>query len=220
MANPGVVPRAIQDVFDTIEKTPDRDFLLRMSMMEIYNEVELLSCLHLALTPCISLFGVLRALLQYGHMHTLFSESTDMQHLAAVIHSCVTFLVAWQWCSPETCSLFHASAETVACINECCSCAICLTEPMPHIPAVGSHSIDICALIETIPCTVAGLAVANMLPQMVQVLNDLLDPARANLKLREDPKRGFYVEGIKEETLVSAEHALSVIATGVAHRKV
>ena len=53
-----------------------------------------------------------------------------------------------------------------------------------------------------------------------QVLNDLLDPSRANLKLREDPKRGFYVEGIKEETLVSAEHALSIIATGVAHRKV
>ena len=53
-----------------------------------------------------------------------------------------------------------------------------------------------------------------------QVLNDLLDPSRANLKLREDPKRGFYVEGIKEETLVSAEHALSVIATGIAHRKV
>lgn len=90
VTNPGVVPRAIQDVFDIIEKTPDRDFLLRMSMMEIYNEV----------------------------------------------------------------------------------------------------------------------------------LNDLLDPSRANLKLREDPKRGFYVEGIKEETLVSAEHALSVIATGVAHRKV
>ncbi|KAL3142364.1 hypothetical protein ABBQ38_002701 [Trebouxia sp. C0009 RCD-2024] len=90
VGNPGVVPRAIQHVFDIIEKTPSRDFLLRMSMMEIYNEV----------------------------------------------------------------------------------------------------------------------------------LNDLLDPSRANLKLREDPKRGFYVEGIKEETLVSAEHALSVIATGVAHRKV
>ena len=39
LTNPGVVPRAIQDVFDIIEKTPDRDFLLRMSMMEIYNEV-------------------------------------------------------------------------------------------------------------------------------------------------------------------------------------
>lgn len=37
--NPGVVPRALQDVFDIIEKTPGRDFLLRLSMMEIYNEV-------------------------------------------------------------------------------------------------------------------------------------------------------------------------------------
>lgn len=39
LSNPGVVPRAIQHVFDIIEKTPGRDFLLRMSMMEIYNEV-------------------------------------------------------------------------------------------------------------------------------------------------------------------------------------
>ena len=60
----------------------------------------------------------------------------------------------------------------------------------------------------------------HKITEHMQVLNDLLDPSRANLKLREDPKRGFYVEGIKEETLVSAEHALSVIATGVAHRKV
>lgn len=52
------------------------------------------------------------------------------------------------------------------------------------------------------------------------MLNDLLDPARANLKLREDPSKGFFVENIKEETLVSVEHALSVIAAGDAHRKV
>ena len=51
------------------------------------------------------------------------------------------------------------------------------------------------------------------------MVNDLLDPRRGNLKLREDPKRGFFIEGIKEETLVSAEHALSIIAAGDAHRK-
>ncbi len=55
---------------------------------------------------------------------------------------------------------------------------------------------------------------------MVQVLNDLLDPSRANLRLREDAKRGFFAEGIKEETLVSKEHALSIIAAGDANRKV
>lgn len=53
-----------------------------------------------------------------------------------------------------------------------------------------------------------------------QVLNDLLDPSSTNLKLRESPSKGFFVEGIKEETLVSAEHALSVIAAGDANRKV
>ena len=53
-----------------------------------------------------------------------------------------------------------------------------------------------------------------------QVLNDLLDPSRANLKLLEDPAKGFFVENLKEETLVSVDHALSVIAAGEAHRKV
>lgn len=38
--------------------------------------------------------------------------------------------------------------------------------------------------------------------------------------MREDPSKGFFVENIKEETLVSVEHALSVIAAGDAHRKV
>ena len=37
--NWGMVPRAIQHVFDAIEKTPNRKYLLRLSMMEIYNEV-------------------------------------------------------------------------------------------------------------------------------------------------------------------------------------
>ena len=48
LRNPGVVPRAIQHVFDIIEKTPGRDFLLRMSMMEIYNEVRLTAAQHAA----------------------------------------------------------------------------------------------------------------------------------------------------------------------------
>eukprot|EP01147_Barroeca_monosierra_P010979 gene10979-3051_t len=35
----GIVPLAIQDIFHNIEKTPDREFLLRVSFMEIYNEI-------------------------------------------------------------------------------------------------------------------------------------------------------------------------------------
>lgn len=37
--HPGVIPLAIKDVFDNIGTTPDREFLLRMSYLEIYNEM-------------------------------------------------------------------------------------------------------------------------------------------------------------------------------------
>ena len=35
----GVIGRAVADVFAAVERTPGRDFLLQLSMMEIYNEV-------------------------------------------------------------------------------------------------------------------------------------------------------------------------------------
>lgn len=35
--NPGVVPRAILDVFKGIQQLPNREFLLSLSMMECYN---------------------------------------------------------------------------------------------------------------------------------------------------------------------------------------
>ncbi|KYQ93734.1 kinesin family member 11 [Tieghemostelium lacteum] len=37
--NPGIIPLAIQDVFNFIQQTKDREFLLRVSYMEIYNEI-------------------------------------------------------------------------------------------------------------------------------------------------------------------------------------
>ncbi|XP_076820259.1 uncharacterized protein LOC143465709 isoform X2 [Clavelina lepadiformis] len=36
--NPGIIPMAIHDIFTGIEKTPEREFLLRVSYLEIYNE--------------------------------------------------------------------------------------------------------------------------------------------------------------------------------------
>ncbi|KAG8689833.1 Kinesin-like protein kip2 [Ceratobasidium sp. 423] len=37
-AQPGIIPRAMRDVFGYIKKHPDREFLLRASYLEIYNE--------------------------------------------------------------------------------------------------------------------------------------------------------------------------------------
>ena len=52
------------------------------------------------------------------------------------------------------------------------------------------------------------------------MVNDLLDPGRPALRLREDRRRGSYVEGAREETLLDADHALALIAAGDANRKV
>ncbi len=52
------------------------------------------------------------------------------------------------------------------------------------------------------------------------MVNDLLDPGRPALRLREDRRRGSYVEGAREETLLDADHALVLIAAGDANRKV
>ncbi|GAB4851508.1 Kinesin-like protein KIN-7K, chloroplastic [Ancistrocladus abbreviatus] len=52
-----------------------------------------------------------------------------------------------------------------------------------------------------------------------EVVNDLLNPAGQNLKIRED-HQGIFVEGIKEEVVLSPAHALSLIAAGEEHRHV
>eukprot|EP01018_Ginkgo_biloba_P020937 Gb_03332 [translate_table: standard] len=52
-----------------------------------------------------------------------------------------------------------------------------------------------------------------------EVINDLLDPTGQNLRVREDAQ-GTYVEGIKEEVVLSPAHALSLIAAGEEHRHV
>jgi centromeric protein E len=38
---PGLVPLALQHLFDLIDSSQDRYFLLKLSMLEIYNEVRL-----------------------------------------------------------------------------------------------------------------------------------------------------------------------------------
>ncbi|KAK2990674.1 hypothetical protein RJ640_029349 [Escallonia rubra] len=52
-----------------------------------------------------------------------------------------------------------------------------------------------------------------------EVVNDLLNPAGQNLRIREDAQ-GTFVEGMKEEVVLSPAHALSLIAAGEEHRHV
>ncbi|KAK1435026.1 hypothetical protein QVD17_00781 [Tagetes erecta] len=52
-----------------------------------------------------------------------------------------------------------------------------------------------------------------------EVINDLLNPAGQNLRIRED-NQGTFIEGVKEEVVLSPAHALSLIAAGEEHRHV
>ncbi|KAG8501236.1 hypothetical protein CXB51_003343 [Gossypium anomalum] len=52
-----------------------------------------------------------------------------------------------------------------------------------------------------------------------EVVNDLLNPAGQNLRIREDAQ-GTFVEGVKEEVVLSPAHALSLMAAGEEHRHV
>ncbi|KAJ0242495.1 Kinesin motor domain-containing protein [Hirschfeldia incana] len=63
------------------------------------------------------------------------------------------------------------------------------------------------------------LAVKDAFSIIQEVVNDLLNPAGHNLRIRED-KQGTFVEGIKEEVILSPAHALSLIAAGEEQRHV
>ncbi|XP_024012242.1 kinesin-like protein KIN-7L, chloroplastic [Eutrema salsugineum] len=52
-----------------------------------------------------------------------------------------------------------------------------------------------------------------------EVVNDLLNPVGQNLRIRED-EQGTFIEGIKEEVVLSPAHALSLIAAGEEHRHI
>lgn len=53
-----------------------------------------------------------------------------------------------------------------------------------------------------------------------EVLNDLLEPANLNLKLREGAGKGVVVDGLMEEVVWNAEQALELVERGDAYRKV
>ncbi|GMP48141.1 hypothetical protein CsSME_00015603 [Camellia sinensis var. sinensis] len=63
------------------------------------------------------------------------------------------------------------------------------------------------------------LAIRDVFSMIQDVINDLLDPTGQNLRVREDAQ-GTYVEGIKEEVVLSPGHVLSFIAAGEEHRHV
>ncbi|XP_076934946.1 kinesin-like protein KIN-7D, mitochondrial [Bidens hawaiensis] len=88
-----------------------------------------------------------------------------------------------------------------------------------HSPGIIPLAIkDVFSIIQDTPGREFLLRV-SYLEIYNEVINDLLDPTGQNLRIREDAQ-GTYVEGIKEEVVLSPGHALSFIAAGEEHRHV
>ncbi|XP_072055595.1 kinesin-like protein KIN-7D, mitochondrial isoform X2 [Arachis hypogaea] len=88
-----------------------------------------------------------------------------------------------------------------------------------HSPGIIPLAIkDVFSMIQDTPGREFLLRV-SYLEIYNEVINDLLDPTGQNLRVREDAQ-GTYVEGIKEEVVLSPGHALSFIAAGEEHRHV
>ncbi|KAL7593627.1 hypothetical protein Lser_V15G34718 [Lactuca serriola] len=88
-----------------------------------------------------------------------------------------------------------------------------------HSPGIIPLAIkDVFSIIQDTPGREFLLRV-SYLEIYNEVINDLLDPTGQNLRVREDAQ-GTYVEGIKEEVVLSPGHALSFIAAGEEHRHV
>eukprot|EP00798_Chlamydomonas_sp_ICE-L_P022766 gene22766-29934_t len=93
----------------------------------------------------------------------------------------------------------------------------------PGIPAGGQPGITplmVKQLFDSFAAESREFSVKlSMMEIYNEVLNDLLDPTRQNLKVYEDHTRGVVVESLSEEPVYSAEEALFLIQTGETNRK-
>jgi centromeric protein E len=53
-----------------------------------------------------------------------------------------------------------------------------------------------------------------------EIINDLLEPTNTNLRVREDPVKGVFVENLKEDVVVSATQVFALLSAGESHRHV
>jgi len=59
---------------------------------------------------------------------------------------------------------------------------------------------------------------ASFVEIYLERIRDLLDPSRQNLQVREDPKKGIYVEGMSEQYVNSFEEMMDLMALGSSNR--
>jgi septal ring factor EnvC (AmiA/AmiB activator) len=53
-----------------------------------------------------------------------------------------------------------------------------------------------------------------------EIVNDLLNPRNSNLRVREDRRKGVFIEGLKEEVVMAPDQVFSLLHMGTSHRHV
>mmetsp|Transcript_12087 Transcript_12087/g.18004 ORF Transcript_12087/g.18004 Transcript_12087/m.18004 type:complete len:558 (+) Transcript_12087:87-1760(+) len=53
-----------------------------------------------------------------------------------------------------------------------------------------------------------------------EIINDLLNPSGTRLRVRESKEKGVFVDGLKEEVVMSCQQVLALIAAGESHRHI
>jgi len=53
-----------------------------------------------------------------------------------------------------------------------------------------------------------------------EIINDLLNPSGTRLRIRESKQKGVFVDGLKEEVVMSCQQVLALIAAGESHRHI
>ena len=77
---------------------------------------------------------------------------------------------------------------------------------------------DIFATMHSAPETVEFTVQGSYMELYMEKINDLLDPTKKDLRVREDPVRGVYVDGITETYTSSPDEMLELMQKGTANR--
>jgi kinesin family protein 5 len=89
-----------------------------------------------------------------------------------------------------------------------------------HRGIIPRAATQVFAAIETADRDVEFTFTCSMLEIYKETLKDLLEPSAKELKIKEDPRRGIYVAGLREVSVVSDDEMMQIIHVGEQTRTV
>ena len=189
---PGIVPLAVRAIFDHIEATQDREFLLRVSYMEV----------RAAGLRDRDSNGISR--LEAGGMHaTCTGGCGSVHHHAATLEQhgvCVAELR-----TPLRAAL--PSFRAGACSGRCKTKQLSLQwKPAEPHASNAACRVDL-ACRHTV--MLARTPAARMSQMYNEEVNDLLAPENKKLAVHESREQGVYVAGLREDIVTSATQVRS-----------